>query len=535
MLLAGCSLFGGDKSDTDNGMTSTDPKERFEELSSANRNALADRALEEMGNMVAYTKRKTNLMISGSALIEMIGGNLNFSLKSSSEIDNSTPEMPIMKSDLDISANLDSPVSSGEGSASLSVMAKENILLASLQKFTLTIPDAPSDQITEKITPLLGKWYGGTPEELTQLLGNEFSTKILLGSSRSPGEVQQKIVEIIRNTKLFVFSGESNLGKEGLTSYEVTVDTNAFQEMIVQIMEATDASQESIENTKADMSSEFSGINITGIIGFSPSDPFTISFEGKIEAPENAEKNANITVFISENETQLRMESAKGEMGNVIVQKQEGKKTFTISEKNTGDEKEKTILNGTVTEDTFELSLLNPEEENTEVAHLSLKKSEGKWSGALTNEQEPDIVFLINEFSFTRESILLDFELKKGESVLTKANISYDTKEIDSVDVTLPSEYGPFSELVQSVLPTLFGGLSTNPALEEGLTEIPENVDSSLKSELPEGMTEEELNAMIEQAMSEQGTPSQPEETSEPDIPAEPKMPVIPEIPQAQE
>ena len=55
-------------------------------------------------------------------------------------------------------------------------------------------------------------------------------------------------------------------------------------------MEATDASQESIENTKADMSSEFSGINITGIIGFSPSDPFTISFEGKIEAPENAEK-----------------------------------------------------------------------------------------------------------------------------------------------------------------------------------------------------------------------------------------------------
>ena len=38
-----------------------------------------------------------------------------------------------------------------------------------------------------------------------------------------------------------------------------------------------------------------------------------------------------------------------------------------------------------------------------------------------------------------------------------------------------------------------------------------------------EGMTEEELNAMIEQAMSEQGTPSQPEETSEPDIPLEPK------------
>ena len=36
-------------------------------------------------------------------------------------------------------------------------------------------------------------------------------------------------------------------------------------------------------------------------------------------------------------------------------------------------------------------------------------------------------------------------------------------------------------------------------------------------------MTEEELNAMIEQAMSEQGTPSQPEETSEPDIPMEPK------------
>ena len=98
-----------------------------------------------------------------------------------------------------------------------------------------------------------------------------------------------------------------------------------------------------------------------------------------------------------------------------------------------------------------------------------------------------------------------------------------------------PSEYGPFSELVQSVLPTLFGGLSTNPALEEGLTEIPENVDSSLKSELPEGMTEEELNAMIEQAMSEQGTPSQPEETSEPDIPCGTKMPVIPEIPQAQE
>ena len=72
------------------------------------------------------------------------------------------------------------------------------------------------------------------------------------------------------------------------------------------------------------------------------------------------------------------MESAKRRNGECHCSKQEGKKTFTISEKiQRGRKEKKTILNGTVTEDTFELSLLNPEEENTEVAHLSLKNLKG--------------------------------------------------------------------------------------------------------------------------------------------------------------
>lgn len=518
MLLAGCSLFGGgeeDKGMDTKNITTKDPKERFEQLSAANRNAFADMLLETMGNMAHYQKSKADFSVSGKVLLEMMNGNLNFSVKSSSKTDRSSENIQ-MDASLDASAKMESPIASGEGKVSLALLAKDGNYFASLKDFSLNAPEVPSDQVMASITPLIGTWYGGTAAEIDELLGGNTSIETLFRSAKSPGEIQQEVVEIIRNTPLFAFSEKSDSGKEGLESYKVTVDTNAFQEMVGKILEVAEFPEQNIEATKEDMRSNMAGVNISGIVGFSSSDPLALSFEGSITNTESPEKNGDISVFLSENEKSFRIKSMQGVI-DFVAKKEGNTKTFALTE---GEEGKK-LLSGNMSEKTFEMSFYNTSDaEEKEVAHISLEKNEEKWSGTMTNNEQPDIVFLIHELSFDAKTLILHVELKKGEVSLADIEMSYLIEEIKNIDITPPQEFEPFSVLTQKVLPLLFGA-SPTPVLEEGVPS--DSLPSNINDDLPEGMSEEELNAMIEQAMIEQangGIPS--EEDTSPDAPSTP-------------
>lgn len=520
-LFAGC---GGN--DDQNGQLEN-PTAAFAELTAEHRQAWQETILELLPQMRSFEKSNTRLAVNGNAQVDDAGNRLTFDFIADGKSDLSDPADPKVEANLSLSGTLNGGEMPGNANAALVMKVVNSSIFLSLKSLEVDFPSVPTSEILAPIKPLIGKWYGDSFDTISDQTGQSMNIQdVLVGRLRGPGEVREQIAEIIGNTEVFIL--DEYLGAEaGMQRFAVTVDNAALISAGNQIIDLLTTSDAEKTRMKTELEQTLSEVTISGTLALDGDEPKYFAFDGTVVNTTDAEQNADILIsFMPESKTFAVESATNGESGRLEIKSEGDSHVFTLVDSNDAGE-EVTVMTGTKSESALSVVLYNPETSEQQIS-IDLTETGGSWSGTITNADQPENVIEVEGLAFDEQSFEATFIVKNGDEVLATINISYEVEEIDSVIVTPPESYDPFANLIGNFLPLMMMGAPgiSAPAVElptatsvpgqpaelpldddtgaidtetgttiEGEFQLPEGVTIE---GLPEGMTEADIQAMLE-------------------------------------
>ncbi len=517
LVLAGCS---GDKN-TDQ---LENPSVAFAKLTAEHREAWQETILDLLPEMKSYAKSQTRFTVNGDAMINETDGKLTFDFIADGKSDTSDQNDPKMEAGLTLSGMLTGGVFAGSANAALDLKVVNSSVFLSLKSLEVDFPSVPTSEILAPIKPIIGKWYGDSFDTISEQTGQNMNVQdILMGRLQGPGEVREKIAEIIGSTELFTMN--EYLGAEaGLQKFSVTVNNAAIISAGEQIIDILTTAETEKVRMKADLNESIATLTISGTLGLLQDEPKYFTFDGTVVDTASAENNADVVISFMEDTKSFAVEPATGDQSmKLTIMSSDDSHDFTVYEGKKSAEPV-VVIKGNKSPSSLTLSLFDPETQAEKVT-VALTESGGTWSGTITNADQPDTIIEINELTFDESSLKGTVIVKNKTETLATVNVSYEVSEATSVIVSPPETYDPFANLIGNFLPLMMmgapgigapeGGVpteSTLPGQTPTASDDSETIENTIEDsaavstsapvispeDLPAGITEAEIKAMIE-------------------------------------
>lgn len=459
------------------------PQQAYTDLMQQNSDIWSETLKDLFPAIESPKKSETNLSAHFHANIAELAGELDVSIEAKAKTDATQPENPRMTSALDLAGKMTGAFA-GEAKANLEMIVADAMVYARLKDLKLSIPQFATSEIMAPITPLLGKWYGDSFNTINEGMGKDFDLqKMFVRSSEGTEKIRDEILDILTSHNELTFVEMQGV-ENGKYVFSVKVDNKIVKEKMIRLAEVGgNMSDAEKEQMRADVDEQFKNTNITGTLRISPENPKYFSFEGKNTNTETNEE-VSLVANIEENTKKITVLSFGGEYITLSIQQEGNKNIFSVSGgKSTAEEK--TLLTGSMTDNSFDMKIFDETGEVT--GNISLTKSGENWSGrlVLTDKTKGEVTINIEKLTFNTTSFELLFAVTQAENELGKGEISYALSEIDSVDIKAPAEHEPFGSLMEQFIPTMSIGSPTfvEPGTVPQITEEPKYEEYTVSQE----------------------------------------------------
>ncbi len=464
VLLAGCSLFGEKKPDpvSDGAVSNQD---NFDYITEEMNEKWTEKVISLMPNFTFYEKSKSSLQANASISAPEVGNiDIEVSYEENNDIENmlGTGDFSI-KGSMDMSA-MGMAGQTGSAMAKLATKTMEDKVFFSLSELDIDLggQEAMIEPIFE---PYVGVWYGGSLQDLENILGTGVNIEDFKNSiDPEKFNFRKNTEEALNQMDIWKLSKGMET-KNGMLYFEVELDKVALKKGLMGLVDVylIMPDEELAKKQKEEAGKAIDAMlaevkNASGVLGISQDNPEYFTFEGTVES---AQKDEVVNIEISWLEENKKIQaSPEGASDDEVLLFEmtttKGVNNFSLSNL----DKSEVMLKGESSDDKLEFTFTPEPNFEDESVKVDLDKKNDSYSGKVEITSE-NVVIDIAELKFDKDYIKADFDVTSAGQKLASISAEMTTEELSKVEVSEPENYKTFEELMTS-LQGLMGPMMMN-------------------------------------------------------------------------
>jgi hypothetical protein len=483
VLLSGCSLFskddpasGGDGQASSGGPAGGPPPSDFDGAMASMHEAWVQELIELLPEFDMPDKNETNFNLTGNVNVAGAGV-VDFNASSAAKNDMSDSQN--MKGDvqINVTAKLTPDASSPfpimpSGTVSVELMSKVigQKMFFSLSQFQLDMTEVPSEMIDPIISPFLGKWYGGSFDELEALMTSkgipaDFSQLKKGVSPKEILDIKEPIEKALKEFHIWKLK-EAMPTENGMLRFKVELDRDKLEKGMIALMgamqeimkekanlpkEALTQMERDMERAKRDIKNDLKDLSIEGVLSVSEKNSYYYTFAGDITVDDETGK---IDVTWLEGERILSITGPDNENVTFEMTESGDEKKFTLEAK--GNK----ILEGEKSPTKFKINAYEDNLSNDLSFSIDLTKNGDAYSGKIAIPEE-SVNIDVQKLIISKDKFELQTEIEAAGMKVFAGSVTWTMKEVSSVDIADPASSETFKQLFDQIEAAVASAMTT--------------------------------------------------------------------------